>query len=55
MNNFFKHTDINKKNVRLPDGWTKYLRESCRKYENLINDAEDEGLQVLSIGPNDHI
>ena len=52
MSNFFEHTDIHKKNVHLPDGYAEDLRESCRKYENLINDAGGVDLQVLRIGAN---
>ena len=52
MSNFFEHTDIDKMNVHLPDGCKEDLRESCRKYENLINDAGGVDLQVLRIGAN---
>ena len=55
MSNFFEHTDIDKMNVHLPDGFTADLRESCRKYENLIIDAGGVDLQVLWIGTNGHI
>ena len=55
MSNFFKHTDIDKMNVHLPDGCAEDLRESCRKYENLINDAGGVDLHVLGIGANGHI
>ena len=55
MSNFFAHTDIDKKNVHLPDGCAKDLRDSCRKYEKLIDDAGGIDLQVLGIGSNGHI
>ena len=55
MSNFFEHTDIDKMKVHLPDGCAEDLRESCRKYENLINDAGGVDLQVLRIGVNGHI
>ena len=55
MNNFFEHTNIDKMNVHLPDGCKEDLRESCRKYENLINGSGGVDLQVLGIGANGHI
>ena len=55
MSNFFAHTDINKKNVHLPDGYAEDLRDSFRKYEKLIDDAGGIDLQVLGIGSNGHI
>lgn len=55
MSNFFEHTDIDKMKVHLPDGCAEDLRESCRKYENLINDTGGVDLQVLGIGANGHI
>ena len=55
MSNFFDHTDIDKKNVHLPNGFANDLRESCRKYEKLIHDAGGIDLQVLGIGTNGHI
>ena len=55
MSNFFEHTDIDKMNVHLPDGCAEDLRESCRKYENLIDDTGGVDLQVLGIGANGHI
>ncbi len=55
MSNFFAHTDIDKNNVHLPDGCAEDLRDSCRKYEKLIDDAGGIDLQVLGIGSNGHI
>ncbi len=55
MSNFFEHTDIDKMNDHLPDGSKEDLRESCCKYENLINDAGGVDLQVIGIGSKGHI
>jgi len=47
--------DIDKKNVHLPDGNAKDLREACRKYEQQIKAVGGIDLQVLGIGANGHI
>ena len=52
MSNFFEHTNKDKINVHLRDGCAEDLRESCRKYESLINDTGGIDLQVLGIGAN---
>ena len=52
MSNFFEHINIDKINVHLRDGCAEDLRESCRKYESLVNDTGGIDLQVLGIGAN---
>lgn len=37
--NFFKHIDIDPKNVHIPDGNAEDLDEECKKYEEEISKA----------------
>jgi len=55
MNNFFEHIDIHQGRIHIPDGNSRNLRESCRRYEQQIKDAGGIDLQVLGIGANGHI
>ena len=55
MSNFFEHIDINHSKINIPDGNSKDLRESCRKYEQQIKDAGGIDVQILGIGANGHI
>jgi len=53
--NFFKHININPKNVHLPDGQAKDVPAFCRWYEEQIVKAGGVDLQLLGIGSNGHI
>ncbi|PIK36910.1 putative glucosamine-6-phosphate isomerase 2 [Apostichopus japonicus] len=53
--NFFKHIDIDPKNVHIPDGNAEDLDEECRKYEEEITKAGGVELFVGGIGPDGHI
>lgn len=55
--NLFDHIDINPKNIHIPDGQVdkEHIREHCRKYEKMIEDAGGIDLQILGIGVNGHI
>lgn len=53
----FDHVDINPKNTHIPDGEIKKekIKEHCREYEKMIEDAGGIDLQILGIGNNGHI
>ncbi|WP_249869244.1 glucosamine-6-phosphate deaminase [Oceanobacillus saliphilus] len=51
----FKHIDIDKNNVNLPNGVAKDLDKECQDYEKKIIDAKKVDVQVLGIGINGHI
>jgi glucosamine-6-phosphate deaminase len=53
----FDQIDINPKNIHIPNGTIKKedLKEYCRQYEKMIEDAGGIDLQVLGIGNNGHI
>jgi glucosamine-6-phosphate deaminase len=55
--NLFDHIDINPKNIHIPDGAVRKenIKEHCRNYEKMIEDAGGIDLQVLGIGNNGHI
>ena len=53
--NLFRHTNIAKKNVHIPDGMTKDIPKSCATYEKQIRAAGGIDLQVLGIGTDGHI
>ncbi len=55
--NLFDHIDINPKNIHIPDGEIKKedIKEYCRQYEKMIQDAGGIDLQILGIGNNGHI
>jgi len=53
--NLFRHVNIAKKNVHIPDGNTKDIPKFCAKYEKLIRQAGGIDLQVLGIGTDGHI
>src|SRR5262245_5420003 len=54
---FFKHVNINPKNIHIPDGETphKDVEEYCGRYEQLIRRAGGIDLQILGIGRSGHI
>ncbi|NDF97652.1 MAG: glucosamine-6-phosphate deaminase [Chitinophagia bacterium] len=55
--NLFDHIDINLKNIHIPNGETpkEKIKEQCRDYEKMIEDAGGIDLQILGIGNNGHI
>ena len=55
--NLFDHIDINPKNIHIPDGQVdkEHIREHCRTYEKMIEDAGGIDVQILGIGINGHI
>jgi glucosamine-6-phosphate deaminase len=55
--NLFNHIDIDPKNTHIPNGEIKKedIKEHCRQYEKMIEDAGGIELQILGIGINGHI
>jgi glucosamine-6-phosphate deaminase len=55
--NLFNHIDIDPKNTHIPNGEVKKedIKEHCRQYEKIIEDAGGIDLQILGIGNNGHI
>jgi glucosamine-6-phosphate deaminase len=53
--NLFRHVNIAKKNVHIPDGNAKDIPQFCAKYEKQIRAAGGIDLQVLGIGTDGHI
>lgn len=53
----FDHVDINPKNIHIPNGEIKKeeIKEHCRQYEKMIEDAGGIDIQILGIGNNGHI
>ena len=55
--NLFNHIDIDPKNTHIPNGEIKKedIKEHCKQYEKMIEDAGGIDLQILGIGNNGHI
>lgn len=53
--NLFRHINIRRENVHIPDGNADELAEFCHQYEDEIADAGGIDLQLLGIGSNGHI
>jgi glucosamine-6-phosphate deaminase len=53
--NLFRHVNIAKQNVHIPDGLAKDIPEFCTEYERQIRTAGGIDLQVLGIGTDGHI
>ena len=53
--NLFKHINIAKENVHIPDGNAQDIPRFCREYEEQISAAGGIDLQVLGIGTDGHI
>lgn len=53
--NLFRHTNIRKEHVHIPDGNTKDIPRFCKEYEENIQNAGGIDLQVLGIGTDGHI
>ena len=53
--NLFDHININPANVHIPNGMTDDVNAECRRYDELIKEADGVDIQVLGIGNNAHI
>lgn len=53
--NFFKHIDINPKNVHILNGNASDLNDECKKFERDIHDAGGIDLFIGGIGTDGHI
>lgn len=51
---FFRHINIRKENIHIPDGLTKNPHEFCKAYEEEIRKAGGIDLQLLGIGGDGH-
>lgn len=51
---FFKHVDIDKKNIHYFDGFTDDPCRTCQEYEDKITEAGGIDLQLLGIGRDGH-
>lgn len=51
----FRHVNIPRKNVHIPDGLAKDIPKFCARYERQIRQAGGIDLQVLGIGTDGHI
>jgi glucosamine-6-phosphate deaminase len=53
----FNHVDIDPKNIHIPNGEISKgsIKEHCRQYEKMIEEAGGIDLQILGIGNNGHI
>lgn len=50
----FKHVNIKKENIHIPDGLTSNPKEHCKWYEEQIKKAGGIDLQLLGIGRDGH-
>jgi glucosamine-6-phosphate deaminase len=53
--NLFRHVNIARKNVHIPDGLAKDIPKFCAKYERQIRAAGGIDVQLLGIGTDGHI
>lgn len=51
----FRHVNISRRNVHIPDGMTRDIPKFCEQYEKRIRAAGGIDLQVLGIGSDGHI
>ncbi len=51
----FKHVNIKKENIHIPNGMCDSIEDECENYENAIKEAGGIDLQLLGIGRNGHI
>ena len=51
----FKHVNIKKENIYIPDGLTKEPEKFCQWYEDMIKKAGGIDLQLLGIGRDGHL
>ncbi|WZL73020.1 glucosamine-6-phosphate deaminase [Clostridiaceae bacterium 35-E11] len=50
----FKHININKKNIQIPNGFARDIKEECKRYNEKLKKYTID-LQILGIGANGHI
>lgn len=55
QDNFFKHINIDKSRIHIPDGLAKDVPAFCKHYEEQIAAAGGIDLQILGIGTDGHI
>ncbi|RKD21582.1 glucosamine-6-phosphate deaminase [Caminicella sporogenes DSM 14501] len=55
MENLFKHVNIKRENINIPNGMAEDLEIECEEYEKKIEELGGIDLQVLGIGRNGHI
>lgn len=53
--NLFKHINIKKESINMPNGMAEDIDKECISYENKIKEAGGIDIQVLGIGVNGHI
>jgi len=53
--NLFRHVNIAKKNIHIPDGLTKDIPKFCASFEKQIRAAGGIDMQLLGIGTDGHI
>jgi glucosamine-6-phosphate deaminase len=50
----FRHINVKKENIHIPDGLTMDPEDFCKKYEEAIKEAGGIDLQILGIGGDGH-
>ena len=53
--NLFNHINIKPSNIHIPNGMTDDVNAECKRYDELIKEADGVDIQVLGIGNNAHI
>nr|WP_330398658.1 glucosamine-6-phosphate deaminase [Herbinix luporum] len=53
--NFFKHINIDLKNVHIPNGLEEDPIKECNRYQDIISSLGGIDLQLLGLGNNGHI
>jgi glucosamine-6-phosphate deaminase len=53
--NLFKHVNVSRERLHIPNGMAKDIPEECARYEESISRAGGIDLQVLGIGTDGHI
>ena len=53
--NFFKHINIDLKNVNIPNGLEEDTEKECSRYDQVISSLGGADLQLLGLGNNGHI
>lgn len=53
--NFYKHINIDLRNVHIPNGLEKDIKVECERYNQVISSLGGVDLQLLGLGYNGHI
>jgi glucosamine-6-phosphate deaminase len=53
--NFFRHVNIRKENVHIPDGLQRDIQAECLRYDDVIESCAGIDMQLLGLGHNGHI